>query len=82
MLLKIYIYLFLFLKTGKETEGLSDINYSLQLDKNNSYAYRNLGIYQLDKGEKAEALKLFIKAKELDDTTHQINELLKEAEEL
>ena len=70
------------IKTGKETEGLSDINYSLQLDKNNSYAYRNLGIYQLDKGEKAEALKLFIKAKELDDTTHQINELLKEAEEL
>jgi tetratricopeptide (TPR) repeat protein len=64
------------IKTGYVDEGLKDIYYSLDLDKNNSYGYRNLGIYYFDKGQYTEALAQFEKAKELDDTTHLINELI------
>lgn len=64
------------IKIGRVEEGLEDINYSLKLDENNSYGYRNLGIYHLDKGEYTKALALFIKAKELDSTTHMIDELI------
>ncbi len=67
------------IKLGRVKEGLDDINRSLKLDSNNSYAYRNLGIYHLDKGELDEALGLFVKAKELDDTTHMIDELINDA---
>ena len=42
--------------------------------------YRNLGIYHLDQKEYDEALNLFKKAKELDDTTHMIDELIRKAE--
>lgn len=68
------------IKTGKMNEGIEDIYYSFKLDKDNSYGYRNLGIYHLDQKEYGEALKLFKKAKELDDTTHMIDELIREAE--
>ncbi|HCS20317.1 MAG TPA: hypothetical protein DIW47_07110 [Bacteroidetes bacterium] len=68
------------IKIGKTKEGLDDINYSIKLDENNSYAYRNLGIYHLDKGENSTALDLFKKAKELDGTTHLIDELIDEAD--
>ncbi|MES2381006.1 MAG: tetratricopeptide repeat protein [Bacteroidota bacterium] len=68
------------IKIGKEEEGLEDINYSFKLDNNNSYSYRNLGIYHLDKGEYSKALELFRKAKELDSTTHMIDELIKQAQ--
>ena len=68
------------IKTGNAEEGLEDIKDSFKLDENNSYNYRNLGIYHLDKGEYAKALDLFRKAKELDSTTHMIDELIKEAE--
>lgn len=67
------------IKIGKVEEGLDDINYSLKLDENNSYSYRNLGIYHLDRGEYSKALDLFIKAKELDKTTHMIDTLITEA---
>lgn len=67
------------IKLGRTEEGLQDINYAFQLDPNNSYGYRNLGIYYFDKGEFDEALRLFTKAKELDGTTHMINELLSDA---
>ncbi|MCC5916022.1 MAG: tetratricopeptide repeat protein [Cryomorphaceae bacterium] len=65
------------IKMGKVEEGLEDINYSFKLDKNNAYGYRNLGIYHLDKGEYSKALELFRKAKELDSSTHMINELIR-----
>lgn len=67
------------IKVGKTEEGLEDINYSFKLDANNSYAYRNLGIYHLDKGQHSKALELFIRAKELDGTTHTIDDLIHKA---
>ncbi|MEZ5031919.1 MAG: tetratricopeptide repeat protein [Saprospiraceae bacterium] len=67
------------IKIGKIEEGLEDINYSFKLDENNSYNYRNLGIYHLDKGEYSKALKLFVKAKEFDNTTHMIDQLIDSA---
>lgn len=68
------------IKIGKVKEGLEDINYSIKLDENNSYCYRNLGIYHLDIGEYSKALNLFRKAKELDFSTHMIDELIIEAD--
>jgi tetratricopeptide (TPR) repeat protein len=67
------------IKLGKEEEGLQDINCSFEIDPNNSYGYRNLGIYHFDKGEFDKALGLFEKAKELDNTTHMINDLISES---
>lgn len=55
---------------------MEDINYSLQLDQNNSYAYRNLGIYFFDKKEYKQAYDLFTKAKQLDANTLMIEDLL------
>lgn len=69
------------IKIGKTEEGLEDINYSLKLDENNEYAYRNLGIYHLDKGDFLKALELFKKAKELDNATYEIDELINKAEQ-
>lgn len=68
------------IKIGKADEGLQDINKSFKLDENNSYGYRNLGIYHLDKGEYSIALDLFRKSKELDGTTHMIDELISKAD--
>lgn len=68
------------IKTGMIEEGLKDINYGLELDPKNAYGYRNLGIYHADKGEYREALELFRKAKELDASTHMIDELINNAE--
>lgn len=67
------------IKIGKTEEGLEEIYHSLKLDENNSYGYRNLGIYHLDKGDYSNALGLFKKAKELDSTTYMIDELIKNA---
>lgn len=61
-------------------EGLEDINHSIFLDANNSYNYRNLGIYYFEKNEYVEALELYKKAKKLDGTTHTIDELITQAE--
>lgn len=60
----------------KIDEGLVDINYSIQLDKENPYAYRNLGIYHLKLNQLEEAVSLLLKAKELDENTEMIEELL------
>ena len=68
------------IKTVRAEEGLEDINYSFKLDGHNSYSYRNLGIYHLDKGEYAKALELFRQAKELDESTHMIDELIDQAD--
>jgi tetratricopeptide (TPR) repeat protein len=67
------------IKTGKIEEGLNDINHSLELDSDNSYGYRNLGIYYFDQADHRQALELFLKAKDLDETTHMIDELINNA---
>jgi hypothetical protein len=67
------------IEKGELEEGLFDINYSIELNPDNSYAYRNLGIYHLKRGEKSEALNCFIKAKEMDETTDLIDELIEKA---
>lgn len=67
------------IKTGNVAAGLDDIHHSLELDKNNAYAYRNLGIYHLDKGEFFEALELFEKAKQVDEDTRSIDDLIHKA---
>ena len=64
------------LKLGDIESGLADINKSFDLDPNNSYGYRNLGIYYLDAHREADALKNFIRAKELDSNTYIINDLI------
>ncbi|MEO6189843.1 MAG: hypothetical protein ABIO44_05155, partial [Saprospiraceae bacterium] len=64
------------IKLGQIVEGFQDINRSFELDPNNSYGFRTLGIYYFDKGDLNDALQLFIKAKELDNTTHMIDELI------
>ena len=64
------------IKLGQTDEGLQDINRSFKLDPNDSYGYRNLGIYYFDKKEFEEAFRLFKKAKELDETTHLIDNLI------
>lgn len=64
------------IKLGQTEEGLQDINHSFKIDPNNSYAYRNLGIYHFEREEFDEALNLFVKAKELDSSTHMIDQLL------
>ena len=68
------------IKLGMTEEGLQDIEYSFKLDSDNSYAYRNLGIYHMDKKEYDKALELFRKAKNLDDSTHDIDKLILKAE--
>jgi tetratricopeptide (TPR) repeat protein len=68
------------IKTGSLEDGLKDILYSIELDPSNSYSYRNLGIYHLDKKEYDKALQQFMKTKGLDETTHNINELILEAQ--
>ena len=64
------------IKTGKLEEGLLDIQKSIKLDENNSYNYRNLGIYHFEIGEIDKARELFLKAKELDQDTYKIDELI------
>jgi len=66
-------------KIGQTDSGLKDINRSFQLDGNDPYGYRNLGIYHLDRNEYSKALELFRKAKELDNTTYMIDDLISEA---
>lgn len=64
------------IRLSKTDEGLADIKHALTLDNDHAYAYRNLGIYHLDKGEFDDALKLFVKAKALDDSTDMIDEFI------
>ncbi len=64
------------IKLGMTEEGLADIRHSLALEENNSYAYRNLGIYHFDRGEFSQALELFMKAHELDSSTHLIDQYI------
>ena len=65
---------------GNEKDGLDDIKKSMQLDDNNSYAYKNLGIYHMEKGEFERAMELFHKAREIDPKTHGLIGLIEDTE--
>ncbi len=62
------------IKLGLIEEGLKELRHSITLNPDNSYCYKNLGIYYFDQGEFDEALSYFIKAKELDETTYMVKE--------
>ena len=68
------------IKTGMPNQGQADLQHAMQLGPDNGYTFRNMGIYHLDKGDHAEALRLLKRAKELDHTAHQIDELIASAE--
>ncbi|OIV42317.1 tetratricopeptide repeat protein [Flavobacterium johnsoniae] len=55
-------------KLGESDKGIADLKAALEMDKNNSFAMKNLGIIYLDQQKYDEACKLFQKAKELNYT--------------
>ncbi|WP_291147727.1 tetratricopeptide repeat protein [Flavobacterium sp. UBA7680] len=55
----------LYHKMGESKKGIADLEVALEMDKNNSYAMKNLGIIYLDKKKYDAACPLFQKAKEL-----------------
>ncbi len=55
-------------KLGESELGIRDLKVALEMDKNNSYAMKNLGIIYLDQGKYKEACELFQKANELNYT--------------
>ncbi|MDH4471317.1 MAG: tetratricopeptide repeat protein [Fluviicola sp.] len=57
-------------KLGQSEEGVSLIKKSIKLEPTNSYAYRNLAIIELDKGNTAKACEYLTKAKELNFFSH------------
>ena len=58
----------LYHKLGESEKGIADLKEALKMDKNNSYAMKNLGIIYLDQKKFNEACTLFEKAKELNYT--------------
>lgn len=52
-------------KLGESDKGIADLKYALEVDKDNSYAMKNLGIIYLDQRKYKKACELFRKAKEL-----------------
>lgn len=52
-------------KLGESDKGIADLKEALEMDKNNSYAMKNLGIIYLDQHKYTEACELFRKANEL-----------------
>ena len=55
-------------KLGESDKGIVDLKMALEMDKNNSYAMKNLGIIYLDQKKYDDACVLFTKAKELNYT--------------
>ncbi|OMQ12836.1 T9SS type A sorting domain-containing protein [[Flexibacter] sp. ATCC 35103] len=55
----------LYHKLGESDKGIADLKDALKLDKNNSYAMKNLGIIYLDQHKYKKACKLFQSANEL-----------------
>jgi tetratricopeptide (TPR) repeat protein len=64
---------------GAHEEGLSDIQRSMQLNDRNAYVYRNLGVYYLAVNDKEKALKLLLKAKNMDARTDDIDDYIQQA---
>jgi tetratricopeptide (TPR) repeat protein len=55
-------------KLGESDKGITDLKEAMEMDKNNSYAMKNLGIIYLDQKKYKEACELFRKANELNYT--------------
>jgi tetratricopeptide (TPR) repeat protein len=55
-------------KLGESDKGIADLKAALEMDKNNSYAMKNLGIIYLDQHKYKKACELFQKANELNYT--------------
>lgn len=55
-------------KLGESDKGIADLKYALDMDKNNSYAMKNLGIIYLDQHKYKEACEWFQKANDLNYT--------------
>ncbi|RVT78270.1 tetratricopeptide repeat protein [Flavobacterium sufflavum] len=55
----------LYHKLGESEKGIQDLKEALKMDKNNSYAMKNLGIIYLDQKKYSRACELFEKAKAL-----------------
>lgn len=55
----------LYHKLGESEKGIQDLKEAFEMDKNNAYALKNLGIIYLDQKKYKEACELFQKAKEL-----------------
>lgn len=70
-------------KLGESKKGIADLKAALEMDKNNSYAMKNLGIIYLDQKKYNDACELFQKAKELNYTLaydeYDLDELLESA---
>lgn len=58
----------LYHKLGESDKGIADLKYALEMDKNNSFAMKNLGIIYLDQHKYKKACELFRKANELNYT--------------
>jgi tetratricopeptide (TPR) repeat protein len=58
----------LYHKLGESEKGIIDLKMALEMDPNNSYAMKNLGIIYLDQEKYDDACPLFEKAKELNYT--------------
>lgn len=58
----------LYHKLGESEKGIKDLKEALEMEPNNSYAMKNLGIIYLDQEKYDKACALFEKAKELDYT--------------
>lgn len=56
----------LYHKLGDSEKGIQDLKEAIRMDKNNSYAMKNLGIIYLDQKKYNDACQLLQKAKELD----------------
>ena len=67
------------LRTGLLEEGTTDIQATLKLDDKQPEVYRNLRIYFLLKKEWDETIVLFVKGKEMDQNTLDIDKYILEA---
>lgn len=56
---------FVYHKLGESEKGITDLKEALRLNKNNSFAYRNLGVVYYDLGNNKQACELLQKAKDL-----------------
>lgn len=65
---------------GKLEDGLNDIEHSFSLEKENSYAFRNRGIYFFEIGNYQKAMENFVKAKEIDQDTLLVDHYITLAE--
>ena len=56
---------FLYHKLGESNKGIDDLEEALNINSNNSFAYRNLGVINYDLGNYSKACELLKKAKDL-----------------